>query len=161
MLQVTNRDISRYRKYGGTLVKQLKGLHGEVEELYEIQSNHLSSLEENDVNRKQAMPKERRKAYEESYDEMKNIIMAELPALLEKYKALGRTYNKLASRLDKHKVAKAMLEEVKATVLAQVSELKPIASDAITKDYNAFDPQENVFVHKEVTVPTGDQVDTA
>ena len=160
-LEVTKKTISRYRKYGGTLVGQLEGLRGDVEKLYGIQRHHLDSLNKCDTNRKFTMDKERRKAYGESYYSMKGRIIAELPKLLEKYKALVRTYNKLVSTLDKATIASAMLEEFKATVLAQMSELKPITSDTITNDYNAFDGASNILVHQEVTVKTGDQVDKA
>ena len=158
-LKVTKETISRYRKYGGTLVGQLEGLHREVDKLYELQSRHLNSLESADMGRKYDANEKRRKGYSDTYYEMKGLIMAELPALLQYYKSLVRTYNRFVATLDKATIAAEMLEEFKATVLAQMSELKPITSDVITNDYNAFDPKENLVIHKEAIVPTGDQVD--
>src|ERR1700691_5353998 len=78
-LKVTKETISRYRKYGGDLVGQLEVLHRDVGNVYREQSRHLSTLEECDIGRKEAMPEERRKDYSASYYQMKGIITAELP----------------------------------------------------------------------------------
>ena len=159
VLEMTNKTISRYRKYSGSLGGQLAAVNQDVNELYQVQQGHLGELHRFDVERKGSISEARHNIYTEKYHEMKKRIIAEVPALLEKYKSLVRTHNKFVATLDKHEVASAMVEEYRNTVLIQMSELRTITSDAITNGYNAFDGERNCFVRKEDTSQTGDQGD--